>query len=363
MNKNMKKLFLIAALMVAVGIKAQKITVVDNEGYGVAYASVLNSDGRFIGITSLEGVLEDAKGATNVIITHVAFNPKEVALNGRDVRVTLEDADFALEEIVVSPKPITYVQTYYRAYFYTERHGIYYYRAGLTDNIYDREHNKLTSDTKHFTMGLHSVTTKLLNMTLGKKLDHYSEIQIDKMEDYWVNDYKDIQLKISPLSPGQWEVSDIKGKIGTITDDKSTGRRHYVIDSYLAAKHRIEAEGNTKKNAKREKTEEQIGNESTYSSFIYQIDQEGNYSPEDFIMKELHSTFNIKIGGDTLNCILGYQAFTTDRAYVTKDELKTRREANKMKMTYGNAQKFEKENDIPALPQVIEQAINKMVNK
>ena len=27
------------------------------------------------------------------------------------------------------------------------------------------------------------------------------------------------------------------------------------------------------------------------------------------------------------------------------------------------AQKFEKENDIPALPQVIEQAINKMVNK
>ena len=44
-----------------------------------------------------------------------------------------------------------------------------------------------------------------------------------------------------------------------------------------------------------------------------------------------------------------FQLFTTDRAYVTKEELKQMKKDNKMKMTYQNIQKFERDHKIPAL--------------
>ena len=82
----MKKYLFMAACLVALSAEAQRIEVVDTDGNGISYATVLSPEAEHIGITDLDGVLADAKGAKAVTITHVAFKPKEVRLDGKDIR-------------------------------------------------------------------------------------------------------------------------------------------------------------------------------------------------------------------------------------------------------------------------------------
>ena len=85
----MKKiLFLMLALIAAMSVKAQKITVLDNDGNGIPYATVLNSEGEFLGTTSLEGVLADAKGAIHLLGGKLE-STNEFVLPGTDVSRTI----------------------------------------------------------------------------------------------------------------------------------------------------------------------------------------------------------------------------------------------------------------------------------
>lgn len=52
---------------------------------------------------------------------------------------------------------------------------------------------------------------------------------------------------------------------------------------------------------------------------------------------------------------------TTDRAYVTKDELKQKKKENKTKMTYRNLLDFERSHHIPALPEAFQKRINEVI--
>jgi hypothetical protein len=55
------------------------------------------------------------------------------------------------------------------------------------------------------------------------------------------------------------------------------------------------------------------------------------------------------------------QVFTTDRAYVTKAELKQKKKENKIKMTYRNLLDFERSHHIPALSEVFQKRINEVI--
>ena len=176
----MKRSVLIAvvAMMAAMGAQAQKVVVVDTEGNGVPYASVMTAEAEFVGVTDLDGVLADAKGNTDVTVTHVAYKPKQVKVSG-DTRVVLEDAGFALAEITVQPKPLVYVQTYYRLFLFDEKDGMAYYRAGLTDNVYDREKKKVSASTDHAAKAKYGIIKTFLGM-FGSKFDAISEIKAGK---------------------------------------------------------------------------------------------------------------------------------------------------------------------------------------
>ena len=54
------------------------------------------------------------------------------------------------------------------------------------------------------------------------------------------------------------------------------------------------------------------------------------------------------------------QVFTTDRAYVDKEELKKLKKENKMKMSYQNIRNFEKAHKIPALLPTIQKKLNEL---
>ena len=177
-----KYLLCLAACLIAIGAKAQKIEVVDTDGNGIPYASILTPDADYIGVTNLEGILSDAKGAKDITVSHVAFKTKRVKLDGKDVRITLEEADFSLEEITVEPKPFIYVQTYYRLYIHNEEDGIIYYRAGLTDNCYDPKKKVVTAKTSHISKAKMAIIKAIVGM-LGSALDELSQIKAEKVED------------------------------------------------------------------------------------------------------------------------------------------------------------------------------------
>jgi len=132
----MKRILLMVAvaLMTAMNGKAQRLQVVDTEGNPVPYASVLNAKAEYIGITDLEGVVADVKGAKDITITHVAYKTKNVKPSGKDMVITLEDADFELPEITITKKDYTYLQVYYRVVAISKE-DVLFYRVGLVDNF------------------------------------------------------------------------------------------------------------------------------------------------------------------------------------------------------------------------------------
>lgn len=346
-----------AILLAAISARAQRIEVVDSEGHGIPYASVLTAEAEYIGTTDLDGVLADAKGAKAVTVTHVAFKSKDVTLNGKDIRVTLEDADFSLPEITVQPKPLVYVQTYYRLYVHSEKDGIVCYRAGLTDNAYDPQKKKVSASTNHVTKAKKGIIRIGMKM-FGSYLDALSHISVDKMEDRLVKLGKEIGLTITNVAPDKKRISDNWGTIGYITDDKGAGLRRFSYDTQQIIMHVLKARGKDKILAKAEKMYSKRQNQTDANYTIYLIDDEGNYAPEDFVMRQSLQSFDEVKDGETDHCVYGFQVFTIERAYVTKEELKQLKKDNKMKISLTNIQQFEQQHSIPPLHPSVQKAID-----
>lgn len=357
------RLWLLTALCIVAGAaNAQKITVLDTDGNPVPYASVMTQDAQFVGITDLNGVLADAKGHKHISITHVAYKTKEVDVASlSDGRVTLEDSEFGLEEITVSPKPFVYVQTYYRCLFYDEEDGVQYYRAGLTDNILDRQKIVNKTKTRHISKAFMGVVKTLLNMLAGSIIDRQSELRTTKFEKTLIENGKSINLAIVEESPGKKIIKDTFGIIGQIMDDKEAGQRHYAYDTHLIYKHKIQVAGNEKKIQKLEARDEKKKNRQDADFAIYRIDEDGNYLPEDFVMLQYLSDYDeVQKDGSLLHNFMIVQVFTIERAYVTKEEAKQMKKDNKLEKSYEAIQKFERENKIPDLPEAVQKKLNEL---
>ena len=131
------------ALMTAFNVHAQRIQVVDNDGNGIPLVSVLTEDGTYIGTTGLDGVLADVKGAAKVAVTHVAYKPQLITVASlQGGLITMEDIGYDLEEIVVKPKPLIYVEVLYRVYVY-RNDSLCYFLSGIMPNAYDIQKKKI----------------------------------------------------------------------------------------------------------------------------------------------------------------------------------------------------------------------------
>ncbi len=357
----MKQWMLIVTLILcsAMSTSAQRLKVVDSDGNAVAYASVLNSDAEYIGITDLDGVVADLEGAQDISITHIAFKTKNVKLNGSDVTVTLEDADFDMPEITVEPKPYVYVQTYFRLYYYSSLDGIVYYRAGLTDNVYEPAKKKVTSDTDHTAKAMYGFIKTAFGM-FGRLFDRQSHISANKVEARMQAWAKPLQLTFTPIGDGKQSISDGREIVGYVTDDATDHLRRYAYNASSVVNHRVEASGDAKEIAKREERHSKRKNEENKDYYLYRIDEAGNYAPEDFVMSQIMRSWDEENDSVNDHYIIALQTFAIERAYVTKSELKQRKKANKMKMTYANIRQFEREHNIPNLAPVVQQKLNEL---
>ena len=141
---DMRNILLIAVafLTAAIGIKAQKVQVVDDEGLGIPLATVLTEEGVMIGSTNLEGYF-DMNGAQKVVVTHVAYKPLTIsAATIQNGRVVMENQDYSIGEITITPKQYIYVETYYRVYVY-RNDSLCYFLTGIMPNAYDPQKKKL----------------------------------------------------------------------------------------------------------------------------------------------------------------------------------------------------------------------------
>lgn len=357
----MKKFLMMAAvaLMAATGALAQRIQVVDSEGNPVSYASVLNPKAEYIGITDLEGVVPDLKGAKDITVTHVAFKTKTVKVSGKDLVVTLEDADFNMPEITVQPKPFIYVQTYSRLYIYNSKEGIMYYRAGLTDNTYDTAKKTVAGKTAAVSKAKKAILKTLFGM-LSPVLNQHCQIQPKTFEERMQKHAKECQVKFTEVAPDRQTITDFKGTIGSVIDDMSDHQRRYSCNFSELYMHELEAKGKDKEVKRINKATEKVSNSEDADYFLYHIDDNGHYGPEDFIMSQYMSSWDREEDGKNVHWILALQVYSTDRAYVTKDELKQRQKANKMKMNYANVRQFERDHSIPALVPAVQSKLNEL---
>ena len=350
------------ALMTATNVSAQRIQVTDKEGNAIPMVSVLADDGTFIGITDIDGVLSDVKGAQVATFTHVAYKSKKANV-GQGGMITLDDADFDLPEIVVTPKPLVYVQTYYRIFYLADypdgdKDDVCYYRAGVLNNSYNRKTKDVSSDEDHISGANMGALKSVLNMIIGLYIKPLASLRVSKMESRLKNAYKEINLEFVPDGSGRQLIKDTLGLVGSIVDYPEKGERWYSYEQHTLSRHLIQITGSDKKKAKTEKRDERQKNREDQDFTVYHIDAEGNYSPEDFVMSQSATSYDSEKYGQTVPVNILVQVFNVERAYVTKEELKEIKKENKMKMTYKNILDFEQSKKIAPLPEVFMNRIN-----
>ena len=353
-------LFLFAAvMMVATGAWAQQIQVVDADGQGIPLVSVLNDDGVIVGITDLEGCLADVKGTQRLTFTHVAYKPQTVVLSQlSDGRVTMEDLDNNLSEVVVKPKSYIYIETYYRAYGFIND-TLRYYTAGIMPNAYDAEKDKLETGSLYNCCGEFYPSTGV-SLTWGARVRNLNpgmtHTPTAKSLQPGGKTSKKYYLTLTDEGNGRQRISNAEGTVGYI--DTRNGQARTTIDAGKTQLYANKVNGQNRLQKMRE--------DKSYSyryTDIFDIDTEGNSDMADLVMYTNHWEWSGSKGRDKLII----ETYTTDRGYKDKKEWKARKKELKKQytfyMTLDQLEEYATSHNIPALTPNMRAAIEGLKKK
>lgn len=349
----MRKILLVAVafLTAAIGIKAQKVQVVDDEGLGIPLACVLTEEGVMIGSTNLEGYF-DMNGAQKVVVTHVAFKPLEVsAATIKDGRVRMEDLDYTLKEITVTPKQYIYVETYYRVYVY-RNDSLCYFLTGIMPNAYDPQKNKREHGSYYHAYAEFAPKFGVaINWGVRAQHFHAGLVQTKGSTDKFMKD--EYYTTPTVKSPNYKVFSNPQGVVGNLT--RSDGLSYLTLDAGKMQMYVNEVKGQTKQL----KLRQEKGYQYQYSLIHYGND-ENDYDVTNLVMRSDHWEYNDK--KSHVKFII--ECYAVDHAYVNKEEWKGKK--NELKQKYKNGQKlstleeYEKQHNIPALAPAVRRAILKL---
>lgn len=346
-------------LMAAISAKAQKMTVLDSEGNGIHLVTVLTEDGNMIGLTDLNGTIADLKGAKKVVLTHIAFKPLIVDVSSlQGDKVTMEDLDYNLAEIVVMPKPYIYVETYYRVYAFAND-SLRYYLAGIMPNAYDKEKKKVKIGSYIDSHGEFSLNNGI-SITWGARAQEYKAGKIHKSgasdflkggkstEHYFVT--------LTDEGKGRKRVSNPEGTVGFIETEGN--EVHMTLDAGKMQMYRNKALGQERLLKVREERQYDYKfNE------VFNLDEEGNSSIADFVMSSDHWEWNGSKG--RMKFII--ETFAIKHAYIDAKEFKEKKK--ELKRTYVTPMKLDDleaygtAHGIPALPPSLLRAIKNLKKK
>lgn len=223
--KTLQATMMVAALLLsATSAFAQRIQVLDTDGQPVPFVSVTDARGHYIGSTDLDGWLDDTKGNTTLNLSQVAYKPKTVDVSLlTDGKIILEDAALNLPEVVVKPKGLIYVQTYFRV-VYIDEDGPIYYRGGLIDNSYDIEKKKVSAKNHHMSKGESGFIRFLLDRFAGQ-FDDFCKLPDRSHYQVMLRHQEKGNLTFSDTVNGRQIVSDSICPLGFVDWDKENGLR------------------------------------------------------------------------------------------------------------------------------------------
>ena len=345
-----------AFLMTALGVQAQRLEVVDTDGNGIHLVSVLTEEGNMIGTTSLEGVIADLKGEKRVVLTHVAYKSKLVDVSSlQNGKVTMEDLDYNLAEIVIMPKPYIYVETYYRVYAFAND-SLRYYLAGIMPNAYDKEKKKVKTGSYMESYGEFSLS-KGIAITWGARAQEFKAGKIHKSG---ANDFlkggKSSEYYFVTLTDegkGRKRVSNPEGTVGFIETEEN--EVHMTLDAGKMQMYRNKALGQERLLKTREEKEYDYEfNE------VFNLDEAGDSSVADLVMSSDHWEWNGSKG--RMKFII--ETYATEHAYIDSKEFKAKK--NELKKKYVSVMKLDDleayatTHGIPALTPTLRRAIESL---
>ena len=360
----MKKhiLLFVAVVMAMVNVAAQRIKTVDTDGNPVSYATVSDVEaGRILGYTDMQGELADVGGAKTIAITHVAFKSKVLSSGSipNNGVIVLQDGDYDLPEITITKKDYIYVQTYYRL-LYMDDDTLVYYRSGLTDNAYDIQRKKLSTSHSHFSKATVGIIKFTLDRIIGGRIDNWSAIPTDG----YALGRNDDKIVLTRETPTRQRINYGSTCIGFMVDDMDDHQRRISIDNGLYTKLYWQDHRSQRKNDKKAKRDEKrrLKNETSTRYMVFRLDDEGNSGIEDFVMKQVHLDYDSysRVDKKDEHRRMWVEVYVTDRAFVSKDELKARKRANRVKMDYQSLRQFEKDHNIPPMPDMAIKELEKL---
>lgn len=340
---------------------AQKLQFKDTEGNPVGFVNVLSHSGTVVGMSDSDGAVDITPMASSiegkpVTVTHIAFKPQTFTVgDATSVRdVILEDASFEIPEVTVTPKDYIYVQTYYRM-LYMQDDTVLYYRSGLIDNTYDVKKKSLKTDSHHFSKAIYGVLKFAIDKLTGSTLEGYADLPE-------LNDNKGkSKFEVTEETPGRERVS-YKGKlVGYNVLDLQDRQKRLSVD--MDAVKRIHYE-ELEKEKKLKRMDNKKNVKNNYYR-VYQTDSEGHYGVEDFMMTQWLDDYDKvnNANNKSEHIRIWIESFSTDRAYVTKQELKERKKANRREMTISSMRQFEQEHNIPPYAPQIQQRLDVLFKK
>lgn len=339
---------------------AQKVLTVDTEGNPVPYAHIIGEDGKIIGTTDMEGVLDGVKFEQTITVSHVAFKEKKTFVKGEGVvRITLEDSDYGLGEIVVKPKDYIYVQTYYRM-IYMRDDTMCYCRFGVIDNTYDVKKKTISASHAHISKAEMGIIKTILDGLAGGIVDSKGELpNINSSKQSPVTKERESEGRNRYMYKGTivgYETFDMKDHLRRVSLDEEAYRK-------ILKQEKADAKAKKGKKVKAEKYPKRNVEDNIYK--VYRIDDEGRYGVEDFIMSQWHDDYdkydNVYKKDEHIRIWL--ESYSIDREYVDKQELKEKKKANKVQLSWAAIQELESKHKIPALPEKALAEIKKMFKK
>ncbi len=352
----MKKFLLMVAvvIMTAVSAEAQKIEVVDSNGHGIPLVSVLAEDGNLIGTTDLNGIVDNVKGAKKVALTHVAYKPQLVTVaalaNGR---VTMEDNDYDLDEIVVKPKPYVYVETLYRVYVY-RNDSLCYFMSGIMPNAYNVQKKKLEHGSYYQARAEYCANWGA-SITWGARAERYGagKVVTKSLENSEQQMKEKYFVTTTVNSPSHSTYSNPQGIVGQLT--RTNGQVRMTIDAGKAQIYANEANGQNRKLKLRQEKDYEY-----QFILVWEENEEHTTSAENFIMDSNHWEYNDKKS----HVKFFIENYATDHYYMDQEEWKARKKAIKEEygssMTLEQVAEYERKHNVPELSPVTIQAIGKL---
>ena len=365
----MKKILLMVAvaMMTAISAQAQKIQVVDDDGNAIPLVSVMTEGGVLIGTTDFNGVLADVKGAAKVAVTHVAYKPQLVTVAnlpshqvegqglGSVRRITMEDIDYGVNEVVVKPKPYLYVEYYYRAFSYIGD-SLRVYTAGILPVAHEIQ-DKYNGKTQGY-WAFGGAANKALTWNTQSMEDNvqgWAEVAVWPAE-RWLPNHKKYQTSIEPKDENHFVIKNPEEVVGHIV--YSDGLSYTTLD---VDRMRIYGE---RTNGKEKMAKIMENKDYTYRyTEVFRLDEDGQVQPENFVMGQAHIEYDKKEGRKINVSYL----YAVDKGYMDKAEAKARgKEISKGRsgdMSLDELAAYERAHNIPALSPEQQKAIKSLTKQ